>query len=48
VIGGLADAAPGRRSARRTPEPVEAAADVAEIEMPDVGIETVEPAEGAA
>jgi small subunit ribosomal protein S17 len=47
VIGGPPDAASGRRSARRTPEPVEAAADAAEIEMPDVGIETAERVEGA-
>jgi small subunit ribosomal protein S17 len=46
VIGGPADAAPGRRSARRTPEPV--AAEVAELEPPDIGIEAIEPAEGAA
>ena len=48
VIGGPEDAAPGRRSARRTPELVPAAADVTEIESAHVGIETAEPAEGAA
>ena len=48
VIGGPADAAPGRRSDRRTPEPVAASADMAEVQPPDVGIETAEPAEGAA
>ena len=46
VIGGPADAAAGRRSARRTPEPV--VADITELEPPDAGIETAEPAEGAA
>ena len=48
VIGGPPGAAPGRRSARRTPEPVAASADMAEVQPPDVGIETAEPAEGAA
>jgi small subunit ribosomal protein S17 len=48
VIGGPPDAAAGRRSVRRTPEPVAAAADMAEVQPPDVGIETAEPAEGAA
>jgi small subunit ribosomal protein S17 len=48
VIGGPPDAAPGRRSARRTPESVAAAAEVAEFEPPDIGIEATEPAEGAA
>jgi len=48
VIGGPPDAAPGRRSTRRPSEPVAVAADVAELESPDVGTETAEPAEGAA
>jgi len=48
VIGGPPDAAPGRRSARSTLEPVAAAAAMTELELPDVGIETAEPAEGAA
>ena len=48
VIGGSEDAAPGRRSIRRTPEPVAAAADLTEVEQPDLGIETAEPSEGAA
>jgi hypothetical protein len=48
VSGGPADAAPGRRSARRTPEPVAAAADMTELEPPDLGIETAEATEGAA
>ncbi len=48
VIGGPSDAAPARRSVRRTLEPVAAAAETTELELPDVGIETAEPAEGAA
>ena len=48
VIGGPADAAPGRRSTRRTPEPVSAGPDMTELELPDVAVETAEPAEGAA
>ena len=42
VIGGPADAAPGRRPARRV------GADMTETEPPDAGIETAEAAEGAA
>jgi small subunit ribosomal protein S17 len=48
VIGGPTDAAPGSRSMRRTPEPVAAAADITEPEPSDAGVETAEPAEGAA
>jgi small subunit ribosomal protein S17 len=48
VIGGPADAAPGRRSARMIPEPIAAVAEVAEHETPNVGTETAEPAQGAA
>jgi hypothetical protein len=48
VIGGPADAAPDRRSARKTPEPVAGPGDMAELQSPDVGIESAEPAEGAA
>jgi small subunit ribosomal protein S17 len=48
VIGGPADAAPDRRSTSRTPEPVAAPADITELEPPAIGIETAEPAEGAA
>jgi small subunit ribosomal protein S17 len=48
VIGGPVDAAPGPRSARRTPEPDAAAADMTELEPPDLGAEGAEPAEGAA
>jgi len=48
VIGGPTDAAHGRRSARRTPEQVAAAADVTELEAPNVDIEIAEPAEGTA
>jgi len=48
VIGGPADAAPGRRSAPGTPEPVAAVAYTTELQPPDVGIETAEPAQGAA
>ena len=47
VIGGPEDAAPGRRSARSAPEPIPAAAEIPELETPDIGIETAEPAEGA-
>ena len=48
VIGAPSDAAPGRRSARRTPEPFEAPADVADLEGPDIGIDTAERVQGAA
>jgi hypothetical protein len=48
VIGGAADAAPGRRSTLRTPAPVAAAAELAELEAPDIGIENAEPSQGAA
>src|SRR5258708_15132144 len=48
VIGGPADAAPGRRSAPRAPEPVAAAAAMTELEPPDLGIESAEDMEGAA
>jgi small subunit ribosomal protein S17 len=48
VIGGPEGAAPGRRSIRRTPEPVAAAADLTEPEPPDLGIENAEPGEGTA
>ena len=48
VIGGPANVEPGRRSARRIPEPVAAEADMTELRAPDTGIETAEPAEGAA
>ena len=45
VIGGPADAAPGRRAARRGTASVPTAGD---LEAPDLGIETAQPAEGAA
>ena len=48
VIGGPANVGPGLRSARRIPEPVTAEADMTELRAPDIGIETAEPAEGAA
>jgi small subunit ribosomal protein S17 len=48
VIGGSANVGPGRRSAPRIPEPVAAEADMAELQTPEIGIETAEPAEGAA
>jgi small subunit ribosomal protein S17 len=48
VIGGPPDAAPSRRSVRRTLEPAAATAETTERETPDIGIETAEPAEGAA
>ena len=48
VIGGPAGAAPGRRSARGVSEAVPAAADTADLEPADSGIDTAEPAEGAA
>jgi hypothetical protein len=48
VIGGPPDATPGRRSARRTPEPVAAPVDMAELEPPNVGIQTAKPVEGEA
>jgi small subunit ribosomal protein S17 len=46
VIQGPPDAVPGRRSARRTPEPT--AANTPELEAQEIGTETAEPAEGAA
>ena len=48
VIGGPANVGSGRRSARRIPEPVAAEADMTEHRAPDIGVETAEPAEGAA
>jgi len=48
VIGGPADAAPGRRSAHRAAESVPVTTDLTDLESPDVSIETAEPAEGAA
>jgi small subunit ribosomal protein S17 len=47
VIGGPPDATPGSRSTRRTPDPV-VPVDMAELEPPDAGMHTAEPAEGAA
>ena len=47
VIGGPGDAAPGRRSERRTPQPVTTAADPPDVETADAGIEADQPAEGA-
>jgi len=48
VLGGAADAAPGRRSGRRGAEPAaDLDAETAGL-VPDPGAETVEPAEGAA
>jgi small subunit ribosomal protein S17 len=53
VIGGPADAAPGRRSAPRAPAAVPAPSDLTELESPvlepqDLGTETAEATEGAA
>ena len=48
VIGGPADAAPGRRSAPKAPEADPAALDTADLEAPEGAIETAEPVEGAA
>ncbi len=48
VIGGPPDATPGSRSTRRTPDPVAVPVDMAELEPPDAGMQTAEPAEGAA
>ena len=48
VIGGPANVGSGRRSARTIPEPVAGEADMTEHRAPDIGIETAEPAEGAA
>jgi small subunit ribosomal protein S17 len=48
VIGGPANVGPGRRSTPRIPEPVAAEADMTELQTPEIGIETAEPAEGAA
>src|SRR5580700_7009052 len=48
VIGGPPDVTPGRRSTRRTPDPAAAPVDMAELEPPDPGMQTAEPAEGAA
>ncbi|MBV8937924.1 MAG: 30S ribosomal protein S17 [Alphaproteobacteria bacterium] len=48
VISGPADAAPGRRSERRTPQPVPTAADLGDVEVPDAEIAADQPAEGAA
>jgi small subunit ribosomal protein S17 len=47
VIGGPADASPGRRSTRRGPAPVPAAGDLGDLEAPDPGTEPAQPAEGA-
>jgi small subunit ribosomal protein S17 len=53
VIGGPANAVPGRRSARKAPEAVAAAADTTDLELADSApadsaLETAEPPEGAA
>ena len=48
VLGGPADAPPGRRSAPRAAEPVLADADLADLERSDLGVEPVEPAGGSA
>ena len=48
VIGGPADAAPGRRSARKTPDPVPAAADSGDLGLPEIGIQPVAPTGDAA
>ncbi len=48
VISGPADAIPGRRAARRAPEPVAAGVDSAEVAPPDLGAETAQATEGAA
>jgi small subunit ribosomal protein S17 len=48
VLGGSADADSGRRSAPRAAEPVPADGDLADLEQPDLGVEPVEPAGGAA
>ncbi len=48
VIGGPADAAPGRRSARRAAAPVSAAGDLVDAEPLAIDTETADRAEGAA
>ena len=48
VISGPADAAPGRRTERRTSQPVAAAADPADVETAEAGSEADQPNEGAA
>src|SRR6266851_9071213 len=46
VIGGPADAQPGRRSVPGNSEPVPASGDLPDLEQPDLGVEPVEPAGG--
>ena len=48
VIGGPPDAVPGRRSARRTPQPGPVPADLTDVETPDANIAAGQPIEGAA
>jgi len=48
VIGGPPDAAPGRRSARRTPQPGPPPADLTDVETPDADIAASQPIEGSA
>ena len=48
VIGGPPDAVPGRRSARRTPQPGPVPADLTDVETPDADIAASQPIEGAA
>jgi len=48
VLGGPAAADPGRRAAPRVAELVPADGDLPDLDEPDLGVETVEPAEGAA
>ena len=48
VLGGPAAADPGRRSAPRVAEPLPADGDLPDLDQSDLGVETVEPVEGAA
>ena len=48
VIGGPPDAVPGRRSARRTPQPGPVPADLTDVETPDADIAASQPIEGSA
>ena len=48
VIGGPPDAAPGRRAARKVSEAAPPPADATDLEPADAGVETAEPATGAA
>jgi small subunit ribosomal protein S17 len=48
VLGGPADAAPGRRSVRTAAETVPPDAESPDLERADLGVEAVEPAGGAA